>query len=209
MEVSYVKILQQHQTAFSVFQSNFSLSNNGVPLISSLSHFLTYLNHQDLKTGEEFNRKLLKEFNRHVMAASGIGPERPRYPLRVWVSPGRTCPFVVSVNGKFLELWRVQFQVKQLYFPSNKLHVKLASSSDAILLLPHEFPCACKPRTEQTAQCSLHLCCPRACWVLCSHCSFHRLGYPTGQDGDRHHFCLPGVETSPATFLSPRAAFRK
>lgn len=25
----------------------------------------------------------------------------------------------------------------------------------------------------------------------------------------RHHFCLPGMETSPATFLSPRVVFRK
>lgn len=47
--------------------------------MSSSSHVLTYLNLQNLKTGEEFNSKI----NRHVMTASGVGPERPRYPLEV------------------------------------------------------------------------------------------------------------------------------
>lgn len=47
--------------------------------MSSSSHVLTYLNLQYLKTGEEFNSKL----NRHVMTASGVGQERPWYPLGV------------------------------------------------------------------------------------------------------------------------------
>lgn len=67
-----------------------------------------------------------------------------------------------------------------------------------------------KPRNSQTAQCrlcSLHLWCLRTCWV--GSFSFQRLGHTPGQDRDRNHFCLPGMETSPATFLSPRVAFRK
>lgn len=110
------------------------------------------------------------------------------YPLMVWVSQRRTCPFVVSINSKFVEIWRLQFQVKQLYFPQNKLHVKL-TSSDAILLLPDEFLCACKARTVQTAQCtlyslySLHLWCHWACWVG-SFCSVAALsiGWDIPQD---------------------------
>ncbi|KAF2984849.1 hypothetical protein EK904_003093, partial [Melospiza melodia maxima] len=128
----------------------------------------------------------------------------------------RTCPFVASMNSKFFEVWRLQFQVKQLYFPQNNLHVKL-THSDVILLLPNEFLCACKAHTVQAAECTLVLSAPllsqslfllsRVLLFTC--CSFHRLGYTTGKDRDRNHFCLPGMETSPATFLSPRVVFRK
>lgn len=96
-----------------------------------------------------------------------------------------------------------QFQVKQLYFPQNKLHVKL-TSSDVILLLPNEFLCACKAGIHRLPSADCAHC---TCWV--GSFSFHRLGYTTGQDRDRSHCCLPGMETSPATFLSPRVAFTK
>lgn len=95
------------------------------------------------------------------------------------------------------------------------MHVKL-TSSNAILLLPNELLCACKPHTVQTAQCMLSRLVPAAPLVLrsllsrlllFSYCYFHRLGCTTGQD--RHHFCLPGMETSPAMLLNPRVPFRK
>lgn len=110
------------------------------------------------------------------------------------------------MNNKFLEVWRLQFQIRQLDFPQNKLHVKLIPS-DSILLLPNEFLCACKPHTVHTDR-------PVLTGVTEPGESFSSVtalsrGWDIPQGRDRHHFCLPPMETSPATFLSPRDAFRK
>lgn len=175
--------------------------------MSSLSHVLMYFNLQDLKTGGEFTGNLMDvRWLLHVLGQRGpitlsgfeYLTEEPVPSWSAWtVNSLRFGDFSFKssscVSHETSCVWNSHPQVQFCFYQMS----------------------SCVPANH--TQCRLH----SAHWqisTLCtsgvtqSFCSVTALsiGWDIPHDKtDRLHFCLPHMETSPATFLSPGVVIRK